>query len=113
MRELRNAIERAFLFCGDRTIELAHLPSEIRDVPVVSCEPDPWKRPEFEMESIPRLADAERLIARASQVTGGNQSDAVRLLDVERHRLRRKIVAHGLEILRADSAEVGIRWPYI
>ena len=100
VRELRNAIERAFLFCGDRTIELAHMPSEIRDVPVVSCGPDPWTRPEFEMESIPRLADAERLlIARVLQVTGGNQSDAARLLDVERHRLRRKIVAHGLEHL--------------
>jgi len=101
VRELRNAIERAFLFCGDRTIELAHLPSEIRDVPVtVSSVPDPWTRPEFEMESIPRLADAERLlIARVLQVTGGNQSDAARLLDVERHRLRRKIVAHGLEHL--------------
>ncbi|HEX4414940.1 MAG TPA: helix-turn-helix domain-containing protein, partial [Lacipirellulaceae bacterium] len=44
--------------------------------------------------------DAERLlIARVLKVTGGNQSDAARLLDIERHRLRRKIVAHGLEHL--------------
>ena len=51
-------------------------------------------------KSIPRLADAERLlIARVLKLTGGNQSDAARLLDVERHRLRRKIVSYGLEHL--------------
>ena len=50
--------------------------------------------------SIPRLADAERmLIARVLKLTNGNQADAARLLDVERHRLRRKIVLHGLEHL--------------
>jgi DNA-binding protein Fis len=49
---------------------------------------------------VPRLADAERiLIARVLTLTGGNQSDAARLLDVERHRLRRKIVSYGLEHL--------------
>ena len=49
---------------------------------------------------MPRLADAERLlIARVLTLTGGNQSDAARLLDVERHRLRRKIVSYGLEDL--------------
>jgi DNA-binding NtrC family response regulator len=100
VRELRNAIERAFLFCGDRTIDVAHLPAEIRDATRATDSPDPWAHPAFEAESIPRLADAERLlIARVLKVTGGNQSDAARLLDVERHRLRRKIVAHGLEHL--------------
>jgi DNA-binding NtrC family response regulator len=100
VRELRNAIERAFLFCGDRTIDLAHLPSEIRELPANASAPGSWTTPDFEQDSIPRLADAERLlIARVLQVTGGNQSDAARLLDVERHRLRRKIVAYGLEHL--------------
>jgi DNA-binding protein Fis len=52
------------------------------------------------LDAIPRLVDAERmLIARVLKVTGGNQSDAARLLDVERHRLRRKIAQHGLEHL--------------
>jgi DNA-binding NtrC family response regulator len=100
VRELRNAIERAFLFCGDRTIDVAHLPAELRDSPgcVASAEvtADPFSSVDF----IPRLVDAERmLIARVLKVTGGNQSDAARLLDVERHRLRRKIVQHGLEHL--------------
>ena len=100
VRELRNAIERAFLFCGDRTIDVAHLPTEIREATNIPPDRDPWTHPTFETDSIPRLADAERLlIARVLKVTGGNQSDAARLLDIERHRLRRKIVAHGLEHL--------------
>ena len=101
VRELRNAIERAFLFCSDRTIDVAHLPSEIRDfAPTLPTQKDPWTHPTFETDSIPSLADAERLlIARVLKVTGGNQSDAARLLDIERHRLRRKIMAHGLEHL--------------
>jgi DNA-binding NtrC family response regulator len=100
VRELRNAIERAFLFCGDRTIDVAHLPAEVRDATRLLTNQDPWTHPNFETDSIPRLADAERLlIARVLKVTGGNQSDAARLLDIERHRLRRKIVAHGLEHL--------------
>jgi DNA-binding NtrC family response regulator len=100
VRELRNAIERAFLFCGDRTIDVAHLPAELRATPRPAANQDPWTHPTFETDSIPRLADAERLlIARVLKVTGGNQSDAARLLDIDRHRLRRKIVAHGLEHL--------------
>ncbi|HEX4415412.1 MAG TPA: sigma 54-interacting transcriptional regulator, partial [Lacipirellulaceae bacterium] len=64
VRELRNAIERAFLFSGDRTIDLAHLPTEIRDAVVVPAhqEKDLWTHPTFETDSIPRLADAERLL---------------------------------------------------
>ncbi len=100
VRELRNAIERAFLFCGDRTIDVAHLPTEIRETPAVADANDEWTRRSFETNSIPSLADAERLlIARVLKVTGGNQSDAARLLDIERHRLRRKIMLHGLEHL--------------
>ena len=99
VRELRNAIERAFLFCGDRTIDVPHLPAEIRDTPAVAAT-DVWTTPSFESDSIPSLAEAERLlIARVLKVTGGNQSDAARLLDIERHRLRRKIMLHGLEHL--------------
>jgi DNA-binding NtrC family response regulator len=112
VRELRNAIERAFLFCGDRTIEVAHLPAEVREEcfeptgsPIYPCglgrdETFPDVTVSDAAESIPRLADAERLlIARVLKVTGGNQSDAARLLDIERHRLRRKILLHGLEHL--------------
>lgn len=102
VRELRNAIERAFLFCGDRTIQALHLPNEIRNFrpALAKVEDAPSFAASDEEGAIPRLADAERLlIARVLKVTAGNQSDAARLLDVERHRLRRKIMLHGLEHL--------------
>jgi DNA-binding NtrC family response regulator len=101
VRELRNAIERAFLFCADRTIDVIHLPEEVRDAAEVFKIENAVHDPRtFGLESVPRLADAERLlIARVLALTCGNQSDAARLLDVERHRLRRKIVSYGLEDL--------------
>jgi DNA-binding NtrC family response regulator len=100
VRELRNAIERAFLFCGDRTIDVAHLPGEIRDSDCLQDKVHSLPTSTSNVDVIPRLADAERLlIARVLKVTGGNQSDAARLLDIERHRLRRKIVQYGLEHL--------------
>jgi DNA-binding NtrC family response regulator len=100
VRELRNAVERAFLFCGDRTVDLLDLPCEIRDF----CRETSADSSASDLAgldfAIPSLAEAERLlIARVLKVTGGNQSDAARLLDVERHRLRRKIVHHRLEHL--------------
>lgn len=100
IRELRNAIERAFLFCADRTIDVIHLPEEVRAAAEMIFIEGAVSNPLAESEPIPRMADAERLlIARVLKVTGGNQSDAARLLDIERHRLRRKIVLHGLEHL--------------
>jgi DNA-binding NtrC family response regulator len=100
VRELRNVIEHAFLFCSDRTIDVAHLPAEIREYRAEPCAELAADECRAAIGAIPRLADAERLlIARVLKVTGGNQSDAARLLDVERHRLRRKIVQHGLEHL--------------
>jgi transcriptional regulator with PAS, ATPase and Fis domain len=97
VRELRNAIERAFLFCADRTIQVAHLPAEIQASHPQAAASAPFCDADG---PIPRLADAERLlIARVLKAANGNQSDAARLLDVERHRLRRKIVLYGLEHL--------------
>jgi transcriptional regulator with PAS, ATPase and Fis domain len=98
VRELRNAIERAFLFCADRTIQVGHLPSEIREADPVPNGGTPALALTYDRNAIPRLVDAERmLIARALEAASGNQSVAARMLDVERHRLRRKIILHGLE----------------
>ncbi len=98
VRDLRNAIERAFLFCRDRTIGVHDLPADV----AAAAAHDAIQAPTATdgESSIPRLADAERdLISRALQATNGNQSDAAKLLDVERHRLRRKIVLYKLEHL--------------
>jgi DNA-binding NtrC family response regulator len=100
VRELRNAIEHAFLFCTDRTIDTIHLPGEVLEASSIASLQFSDDGPSAMTEAIPRLADAERmLIERVLKITGGNQSDTARLLDVERHRLRRKIVSYGLEHL--------------
>jgi two-component system response regulator AtoC len=50
---------------------------------------------------IPSLEAAERLlILRALRATGGNQGRAAQILQVERHRLSRKIHRYGLETFK-------------
>lgn len=98
VRELRNVMERAYVFCNDRTIDLVHLPSEVRE-----CGQHSSRLGAASGESIPSLAEAERmLIARVLKAVHGNQSQAAQLLDVERHRLRRLILRHGLGHLIAS-----------
>ena len=102
VRELRNVIERAYVFCNERTIDLAHLPSEVRECGQHSSRPHSSQRGAATGEVIPSLAEAERvLIARVLKEVHGNQSQAALLLDVERHRLRRLILRHGLSHLIA------------
>jgi transcriptional regulator with PAS, ATPase and Fis domain len=97
VRELRNAMERAYLFCRDRTIDVADLPVEVQDAGRSSR----GSRSVGD-EPIPSLAEAERLlIARVLKAASGNQTEAARVLDVERHRMRRLIVRHGLTHLLA------------
>lgn len=99
VRELRNVMERSFVFCNDRTIELDHLPSEVRE-----CARHASRQGTLTSEPITSLAEAERvLIGRALKKVDGNQSQAAQLLDVERHRLRRLILRHGLGHLTASS----------
>jgi two-component system response regulator HydG len=87
VRELSNAIEHAFVFCRTPEIDAADLPidqpeegkSSVVDLPILS------------------LAESERkLILHALQATGGNRTQAARLLAIERHRLHRKITLYGL-----------------
>jgi transcriptional regulator with PAS, ATPase and Fis domain len=99
VRELRNALERAFLFCNDRTIDLTHLPTEVQEG--ANSAPDRASRA---ADAMPSLAESERmLIARVLKASHGNQSEAARVLDVERHRLRRLIARHGLAHLLATK----------
>ena len=92
VRELQNAIEHACVFCPDRTIPASNLPDTVRANPGMSqtaTDPD-----------VMSLEQSERLlIARALHATGGNQTRTARLLEIERHRLHRKIVQYDLESL--------------
>src|SRR3954447_6539287 len=51
IRELRNAIERAFLFCADRTIDVVHLPDEVRQAAETLVIEGAYSRPTAETDS--------------------------------------------------------------
>ncbi len=95
VRELRNAVERAMILEESAFITPASLPIAISHSENQQGEP-----PEPQME-IPEggmsLVDNERqLLARALEKTGGNQTQAARLLRITRDTLRYKMKKYNL-----------------
>ena len=90
IRELQNAIERAFALSPADTITAEDLPAALRD----DAAP-PLGAPDG--GDLPTLGEAERrLIAAALRHSGGNKNEAARLLGIDRQRLYRKIEKYGL-----------------
>ena len=90
IRQLQNAIERAFALSAADVVTLDDLPPTVHGAP-----PAPPSR--VAAESLPRLADAERdLIEAALRQAGGNKNEAARLLGIDRQRLYRKIEKYRL-----------------
>jgi PAS domain S-box-containing protein len=78
LRELRNALERALIMSNDGTIELGHLPSELRRLPAA--------------EASSRIVDVERShMLHVLESCGGNRTRAADLLGVSRSTLKRKL----------------------
>jgi two-component system response regulator HydG len=75
IRELRNAIEYAFVLCPGGAIDVNHLPPKIA-LPQISARPSCSLDPSC-------MQKRERLIEALRQ-TGGNQSEAARILGVSR-----------------------------
>ncbi len=91
IRELQNAIERAFALSSADTVTLADLPATV-SVGAAHVSPAPAAD-----GPVPSLADAERVaIARALRASQGNKNHAARLLGIDRQRLYRKIEKYGL-----------------
>ena len=90
IRELQNAIERAFALSAADTITLADLPP-LRDdaVPASMVAADAAAARTLREEE-------ERVIAAALRESGGNKDEAARLLGIDRQRLYRKIKKYGL-----------------
>ncbi len=90
IRELQNAIERAFALSGADTITLADLPP-LRDdaVPASMVAADGAAARTLREEE-------ERVIAAALRESGGNKNEAARLLGIDRQRLYRKIKKYRL-----------------
>jgi DNA-binding NtrC family response regulator len=90
IRQLQNAIERAFALSAADVVTLDDLPPGIRGAPPAAPQPR-------DTDAVPRLVDAERdLIGAALRKAGGNKNEAARLLGIDRQRLYRKIEKYGL-----------------
>ena len=99
VRELRNAMERGLSYCDGPIIELAHLPHDVRKSGQLGSQAVARGAGD-----IPSLAEAEcLLIDRVLRASRGNQSQAARMLDIGRHRLRRLITRYGLANLLSTS----------
>ncbi len=94
IRELQNAIERAFALSSSGVIGIDDLPPAI----IGTAEPPPAPVAAAPSATeVPTLADAEReLVAAALRKTGGNKNEAARILGIDRQRLYRKIEKYGL-----------------
>ena len=79
VRQLQNAIERAFALSVADTITVDDLPPALREhVPI----------DELPGDRLPTLEEAERhLFAAALRQSGGNKNEAARLLGIDRQRL--------------------------
>ena len=112
VRELRNVIERALILHGDiDELRPEHLPEAIREAPPAThpalhpaaypaphptAYPAPHPAPEAPHSA--ELGSMERqLICEALKKSGGNQSEAARLLGVSRDTLRYRQKRHAIE----------------
>jgi DNA-binding NtrC family response regulator len=105
VRELANVIEQAHVLSSGREIAVDDLPEEIR---LAAAAPIAG-----ESDEVLPLATVERmLVARALRVANGNQSQAARMLEIDRRRLYRKVRQHKLQSLvnpRRGAGDAGCR----
>ena len=80
VRELKSALEYAFLVCDSRLIEEHHLPPQFQHINSLEAETRSTKNefsPSFDSNERQELIDA-------LQQTGGNQTQAAKILGVHR-----------------------------
>jgi transcriptional regulator of acetoin/glycerol metabolism len=81
VRELEHAIERAFVLCSNHTIQLEHIPAEIREF-------KPTRINKQALED--RRVDDLEAIRNALEKTDWNISKAARLLGISRWTMYRR-----------------------
>ncbi len=90
VRELENIVERAFVVCGNGTIDLAHLPDELATIDLPSAA-----------GSVLDRAEAQAL-SEALHRHGGDRGAVASELGMHRTTLYRKMRQHGLISRRED-----------
>jgi two-component system response regulator AtoC len=95
VRELENVIERSMVMAGGRTIELEDLPPALLEAQAQTSPllPDDGA---LSIKEASRRLERE-LIRRALEKTGGNRTQAARLLEISHPTLLYKIKEYGLE----------------
>ncbi|MCP4578997.1 MAG: sigma-54-dependent Fis family transcriptional regulator [Deltaproteobacteria bacterium] len=95
VRELENVIERAVLLNSGRWIKPAELPPDI-----VQAHRTPSRRDSDQVLSIKKASKTleKDLIEKVLKLTGGNRSQAARILEISRPILIAKIKEYGLEL---------------
>jgi len=90
VRELENIIERGVALSGGDTIELSHLPIDLKDLDIKTFRKKDGR--------LPTLEDQEKsYIQWVLKETGGNKTAAAQALGIDRASLWRKLKRLGLE----------------
>jgi PAS domain S-box-containing protein len=107
VRELRNAIERAFVLCRGSEIDLAHLPTEIArgSVPAPPAEAglrrlvgsaQPWPGASAGSRARAPVSPPAELVLAALEAHRWNRATTARALGIGRNTLWRRMKEHGL-----------------
>ena len=94
VRELENAIERAMILSHSQRIDPDYLPPEIRGG--IHSPKDFFSPDQLSVKKATRILEAD-LIRRALKKTGGNRSQAARILEISHPALLSKIREYGIE----------------
>ncbi len=90
VRELENIIERGVALCRGDTLELAHLPDDLKGYGIKTFRSSEGR--------IPSLEEQEKnYILWVLKEVGGNKSEAARILGIDRVSLWRKLKRYGIE----------------
>jgi len=92
VRELQNVIERALILCQGEEIRPRHLPKELQDGSSSLPPSLPAGDEDMTLEQVEKL-----LIQRALAKTGGNRTQAARLLGISRSALLYRMHKFGLD----------------
>jgi len=94
VRELRNVVERAVVFCRDSRITPEHFPPGLRDAPTAPPPATP-PRPAEPLRRAVERAEVETIRA-ALTATDGRRNEAAEILGISRKTLWEKIKSYGI-----------------
>ncbi len=95
VREMENVIERAVLLCEDAVIQPEHLPAELGAGGGETACAEPVSG--LSLKRAQRAIE-KRLIRQALEQTGGNRTQAARLLEISHPSLLSKMRAYGITL---------------